>query len=310
MSPKKQRYCKNPKEIARLLIGKTRRQHCLAVVEWTQRDDFPKKTPKGWTHESLLDWQNRTRDEFAQRKAMHQVFDPEAQLKPSDLKIARETIASITTSAGVASNATASASFPSAKPEPEWIEGLTKLAIYIAEYAWPPKGDRMTCSKQTILEWKKKIPPFPSPTAAGRYQWSACKQWVMNWRSEHGYGKGDDTSELFANLTIERARSEMENIEHERMLRSVERGKYIEKGIIARLATGAGRSISAEINAIEHALPLALEMDLKEMVIPNEQRLLIMEKFRTHCRTFVEKINATCAQRMRELGEAKDEGGE
>ncbi len=190
---------------------------------------------KGWRISELLAWYEKVTPEFAAKKARAAIFDPETNIKPSDLKIA-QTI-------GVAGKDGAGGTLMlNGKSEPpEIIEGLTRLATWIQDYF------KIPCSKQTIKNWQTETPPFPNAVSADyRYRWSEVAAWVERYKVKAL--AGGQYAELFAKLQPERITAELEEIEHERMMRAVEAGAYLKKADVARACQGIGKTINGVIN--------------------------------------------------------------
>jgi hypothetical protein len=209
------------------------------IGHWHSRKDFPVKASKGWLVTELLAWYEKVTPEFAAKKARAAIFDPETNIKPSDLKIA-QTIG-LPQSSGITLGGESKLSGGAATP-PEIIEGLTRLATWIQDYF------KIPCSKQTIKNWQTETPPFPNAVSADyRYRWSEVKAWVERHKMAPMRGNGR-TAELLGELEPARIQNELEEIEHDRMMRAVEAGAYLKKSEVARACQGIGKIINGTIN--------------------------------------------------------------
>lgn len=123
---------------------------------------------------------------------------------------------------------------------PEIIEGLTRLAGWIATVF------EISCSKQIIQKWKSHKPPFPDPISADyRYRWSEVAAWVARYKARPA---NSTYSELQAKLEPEKLKNELEEIEHDRMMRAVDAGKYLKRLDVNRWVAGVGKILNAGLD--------------------------------------------------------------
>ena len=124
---------------------------------------------------------------------------------------------------------------------PEIVQGLTRLATWIQDVF------KIPCSKQTIKNWQKELPPFPNAVSADyRYRWAEVAAWVQQHKVRPI--AGGNNADLLAKLEPARAQEELERFEHNRMMRAVEAGKYLKKSDVVRVSQGIGKTINGILN--------------------------------------------------------------
>lgn len=106
---------------------------------------------------------------------------------------------------------------------------------------------KVTVNKQDVADWchgkrlGAGVPHFPPPKSSGRYN----KLVSINWYAEHKFKPAQNgvkqTPDLLEILVKERNVSELERLDHERMLRGVERNQYIERAEHERILASLGK---------------------------------------------------------------------
>lgn len=160
---------------------------------------------------------------------------------------------------------------------PEIVKGLTRLATWIADVY------KLACSKQTIKNWQKEVPPFPAAVSADyRYKWAEVAAWV----EAHKVApmKGTRFAELSAALEPARLENELDRIKFDQKMRDKELGLLVEKEEALR----AGDNLAAKMNGIitnwlDLRLRFTFEAKLKERPIDppltDTQRARLLEIF-------------------------------
>jgi hypothetical protein len=234
------RYARNAREIARCLGLKVKPQQLKEIADWGAREDFPVKTRWGWGVAELRAFFDKITPELALRKFRAKVADPESKLSPSEYNKLVEL------SGGSVRGTVDSDKGPElpglAPAPPEIVQGLTRLATWIQNIYGIP------CSKQSIKNWQTEVPPFPASTSADyRYRWAEVAAWVEKYKVKPMSGN-HRYADLLVKLEPERIQNELEEIEHERMLRAVEAGQYLKKGDVGRACAGIGKIIDGMLN--------------------------------------------------------------
>lgn len=165
---------------------------------------------------------------------------------------------------------------------------------------------------ETLAQWRKgeRLPsmqtPLP-PTATAAGHWDVT-EWIT-WFDKHllshyaiTKGSGGNSTSL-GDIERMRQQNEVDELLQKKKKRDIEDGKYVEKSILEKVCFGIGRTIRAEINRVEIVLPLALDGDLKDMGVPDELRLRIMERFRPRCQRYNEDLQTAIPTALRALGD-------
>ena len=120
------------------------------------------------------------------------------------------------------------------------VMGMEGIAAVLRDHFKRP------VSKMDISDWShgkrlgQGVPPFPPPVSSGRYN----KLTSINWYAEHKFkvpNGNSDTPDLLEILIKERNVSELERLDHERMLRGVEKNQYIERTEHERILASLGK---------------------------------------------------------------------
>lgn len=157
---------------------------------------------------------------------------------------------------------------------------------------------KIRCSRQDIQKWRKEAPvPFPAPDERNDYDVPECFAWVEKHKMPTANGNGT-TPDLFARAAEVSAQGEIEEVEHERWLREIERGGWIKKDVIGSVLAGLGKQTSAAITrGIEVTLVGALRDELKLLPeLKPEQQAAILERLRA----VAQRVNDGIQKELRE----------
>ncbi|MEN6533351.1 MAG: hypothetical protein ABFD89_06790 [Bryobacteraceae bacterium] len=237
------RYARNAREIARCLGLKVKPKQISEIAEWCRREDFPTRTRWGWAVDELRVFFDQITPELALKKFRAQLADPESKLSPSEFnKLVELSAGRVKATTADGKNGGTSELPGLVATPPEIVVGLTRLATWISEVY------KIPCSKQSIKNWQKETPPFPAAVSADyRYRWSEVSAWIERYKVKPLAGNSN-YADLLVKLEPERIRGELEEIEHDRMMRAVESGQYLKKGDVARACQGIGKTINGVIN--------------------------------------------------------------
>lgn len=142
----------------------------------------------------------------------------------------------------------------------------------------------------------------PAPHKDGNYfyiaQWIEwCDRWVL---PAWAIRPDDQTPGLFSSGDMARLRKEDERelIEHNRFLRESERGLWIRK---ADLCPALDAALAAWLQVLDRGeliIPKGLEADFKELDVPEDLRLLLMERVRARCANHNDEQHRALEQQM------------
>jgi hypothetical protein len=247
-------YCRNAREIAKLLCNSDRRASVARVTEWLREyDDFPREVKaagriKGRLRSELRGWLEKHAPELARQKALAIIANPDKTIKPSDLNLAQRIAGSGGASAAVAETAGADGALP--LPADGMVASQTQLAHHLQAHFHGRIS--IFINEPTVQQWRKgmrlrpvngrKPPPFPARNHKGNH-WllSECVAWVDRWIVPHHPHGGGPQRELDiqqqaieAKARVEINSAEISNIELETI-----RGRYVPKDQARNARRGA-----------------------------------------------------------------------
>lgn len=220
----KKRYARTPENILVALGCEPTRLMKSKLKLWMSWPDFPKAGKNGRDIKQLKQWVDDNQDVFLADGKRAKLLQEGDKFSGGDLKLFR--------SAGAAGNGGQSGT-----DEPE-VMGYAGIAEALARHFQVP------VSKMDISDWthgkrlEHGVPNFPPPKASGRFN----KLESINWFKQYKFHdpRASATPDLFKRLENERATGELERLEHERIMRAVERSQYIEKAEHNRILAGLG----------------------------------------------------------------------
>jgi len=191
---------------------------------WMSWPDFPKAGKNGRDIEALKQWVDDNQDVFLADGKRAKLLQEGDKFSGGDLKLMRASVA-----------ATGS---QETEDVPE-VMGYAGVAEVLSRHF------RVPVSKMDISDWchgkrlETGVKNFPPPKPSGRFN----KIEAINWFRAHKFSdpRASSTPDLFKKLETERATGELERLEHERILRAVERGQYIEKAEHNRILASLGK---------------------------------------------------------------------
>lgn len=216
------RYARTPENILVALGFPTKRENFANLKYWRTFKDFPKRERNGFDVEKLVEFLEAHKEEFAQRAARAKFIMAQAVPK--------------TNSAGLQSGGADHSEMDDDEP---LAKNQTAIANWLAHHF------QMPVSKMDVSDWLRGerldqgVPNFPVPDAAGRFNKLKCSDWFKKYKYREP--SSTLTPDLFRQVEIESKKSELERLEHERYLRGVERGQYIEKAEHNRVLAALGR---------------------------------------------------------------------
>ena len=217
------RYARTPENILVALGFPTKRENFANLKYWRTFKDFPKRERNGFDVEKLVEFLEAHKEEFAQRAARAKFIMAQAVPK--------------TNSAGL--QGAASHDGEMAEDDEPLAKNQTAIANWLAHHFQSP------VSKMDVSDWLRGerldqgVPNFPVPDAAGRFNKLKCSDWFKKYKYREP--SSTLTPDLFRQVEIESKKSELERLDHERYLRGVERGQYIEKAEHNRILSALGR---------------------------------------------------------------------
>ena len=218
------RYARTPENILVALGFPTKRENFANLKYWRTFKDFPKRERNGFDVEKLVEFLEAHKEEFAQRAARAKFIMAQAVPK--------------TNSAGLQSGDHGGQAGADDDDEP-LAKNQTAIANWLAHHFQSP------VSKMDVSDWLRGerldqgVPNFPVPDAAGRFNKLKCSDWFKKYKYREP--SSTLTPDLFRQVEIESKKSELERLDHERYLRGVERGQYIEKAEHNRILSALGR---------------------------------------------------------------------
>jgi hypothetical protein len=271
------RFVRAPESIAALLTKPCTKQFRRELAEFKKWPDWPKQQRNGWPVPEVLQFFQRAAGEMAVRRSLGEIYIGDAmggKLSSATVKLAQS---------ATVGNGNEPAPAVGGQPLPN-VNTQHALAVALAQHF----GNRITIviDDEAVSSWRKgeRLPttdtPLP-PAKVGNY-WSAAKwaEWITQYILPHHAPGVQAQGELIpmARLQSERVKAELEQIEHDRMLRAVESGRYIEVGRAANLRRGAlvlMRNLHRRLRETENTEALAAWLTTK--LAPHD-----LQAFREH----------------------------
>lgn len=273
------KFARNNREIARALGIKLPRQRrkleakLHEIIEITRHPEFPPREKKrGWPVLALqrfaIDFAAAIVDDKLRRAAVADILNNDDPNKRS-VDLVKSSVSSPNGSLPIAQSA----------------NGLTEIAHILAQHF------KVDCRKQYVDRWRKGesiprgAPVFPPPDPkSNRFIVADCLAWYEKWVLP-GQNGNNQTPSLFANLTQERDRNELEEIEHQRWLREAERKaddkNYVRRDVMDSIILDCAKGVSRlATDAFEKTLPTLFKEKLAEAGLATDK---IMELHRSAC---------------------------
>jgi hypothetical protein len=259
-----------------------RRKQLQEIGEWMRRDDFPRKSPKGWTVEDLLAWREKVWPELLRAKAMANLLAQGKNPTKRDIELVRTISAPFTGGEPVGAG--------SVEEFPTKVSGQQAMAALINQKY------KVRCSRMDIQKWRGVAPePFPAPDARNDYEVAACFAWYEKYKLPRVNGNGT-TPDLFVRLEEETARNDLEGIEHERWQRDLERGAYLKRDVAVRTVAGALKQYHGFVkSAMEHGGPATRREKLQGLGVAAEVVSAFYEFDLLEQRKVTDAIEAECS---------------
>ena len=260
------RYARTPDNILVALGCEPTRLMKSKLKLWMSWPDFPKAGKNGRDIEELKKWVDDNQDVFLADGKRAKLLQEGDKFSGSDLKLMR------------AAGATGNDGVQSGADDPE-VMGYAGIAEALARHFQIP------VSKMDISDWTHGkrldhgVPNFPPPKASGRFN----KLESINWFRQYKFHdpRSTSTPDLFKKLENERATGELERLDHERLMRAVERSQYIEKAEHNRiLATLGGMARNTLWDLFDRTAYDRMQDTLEQAAMPEEWRQLVMTELR------------------------------
>ena len=261
----RRRYARTPENILVALGCEPTRLMKSKLKLWMSWPDFPKAGKNGRDIEQLKQWVDDNQDVFLADGKRAKLLQEGDKFSGGDLKLFRQ-------------SGSAARGGDGADDEPE-VMGYAGIAEALARHFQVP------VSKMDISDWTHGkrldhgVPNFPPPKASGRFN----KLESINWFRQYKFHdpRASATPDLFKKLENERATSELERLEHERLMRAVERSQYIEKAEHNRiLATLGGMARNTLWDLFDRTAYDRMQEILELAAMPEEWRQLVMAELR------------------------------
>ncbi|MEI6078365.1 MAG: hypothetical protein WCS94_22490 [Verrucomicrobiota bacterium] len=216
------RYARTPENILVALGCEPTRLMKSKLKLWMSWPDFPKAGKNGRDIEQLKQWVDDNQDVFLADGKRAKLLQDGDKFSGGDLKLMRQ-----------AGSGPAGAEDATAE-----VMGYAGIAEVLARHFQVP------VSKMDISDWchgkrlDHGVPNFPPPKASSRFN----KLEGINWFRQYKFHdpRESSTPDLFKKLETQRATGELERLEHERLMRAVERELYMEKDEVRAMLASLG----------------------------------------------------------------------
>ena len=299
--PPPRRFARTPDNILVALGFAPSRENKLKLRYWQTFDDWPKKSRNGFDLAALKDFLDRHFDEFLADSKRAKGIEQGDKFSGGDLKLLR--------SSGQRMEDGRS------RMAGDEGEPLAKNQAAIANFLG--RHFQVPVSKMDVSDWlhgrrlDHGVPNFPVPDEAGRFN----KLKSADWFRAHKFHDPRDTTtpDLFKKLESQRARSELERLEHEGIMRHVERGFYLEKAEHNRILAGIGiLGRNALWELFDVAAYEQMSARLADASMPDEWRQVALDTLRQLNPELLRKYMALMAAEIqaneKEVPATKNEG--
>lgn len=187
-----------------------------------------------------------------------------------------------------------------AKPSEDLIDGLTKTAAAISAHF------KISCSKHSLVHWKKKNPPFPSATEQGRYNRKDCFDWVQT-HIISGLDSKQSDMELLRQEMIAKARTNIRKDESSQFDLDVKKGKFIDLKEARQIYGGSLRMYHDWVKAeLETNSPIARKNKLTSLGATPEIVAAFYEFDILQAQASIGRIEAKCETASKVVAKAKE----
>lgn len=178
----------------------------------------------------------------------------------------------------------------------EYIDGLTRVAVAIADKF------KISCTKQSIKNWQKWTPGFPSPAISGsnRYNRAECFDWIeKNYLSRGASGAAQ--TDLFIMSAEAEARIKIRKDEESALDIEIKRGRYIPRDTSKRTIIGALKKYHSFVRSeLERGATTARREKLTLLGASPEIVAAFYEFDFEHSRLQIDRIEQRCAREATE----------
>jgi hypothetical protein len=224
------RFARTPDSILVALAFTPNRENKAKLKYWQTFDDWPKKQRNGFDIAELKAFLDKHLPEFIADSKRAKAVEQGDKFSGGDMKLLNAN--------RPASGADAGTGLFGEDSEP-LAKNQAAIANFLARHFQVP------VSKMDISDWlhgrrlDHNVPNFPVPDEAGRFNKLKCADWFRAYKFHDP--RDTTTPDLFKKLENQRAKSELERLEHEGIMRRVERGYYIEKAEHNRVLSALGQ---------------------------------------------------------------------
>jgi len=177
---------------------------------------------------------------------------------------------------------------------PAQVGGMPAIAAIVAKHF----GVR--CQRQDIHKWRSLAPePFPSPDNGNRFSVLPCLDWY-----ERNMLKGGktETLDLFQEQAEAKAKNDIEKLAHDRWLREVEKGRWVERTLAKRTCIGALKKYHGFVrDELERDQTAARLEKLRELGLSVEALGAFQLYDGELARALVDRIEERCAKETDEV---------
>ena len=261
------------------------RENKAKLKYWQTFDDWPKKGRNGFDIAELKAFLDRHLPEFIADSKRAKAVEQGDKFSGGDMKLLNAN--------RPANGAEAGGAFFGDDAEP-LAKNQAAIANFLARHFQVP------VSKMDVSDWlhgrrlENNVPNFPVPDEAGRFNKLKCADWFRAYKFHDP--RDTTTPDLFKKLENQRAKSELERLEHEGIMRRVERGYYIEKAEHNRILAGCGQFGRNTLwDLFDREAYDQMSSALNDAGMPEEWRQIAMDKLRRMNPELLRKFMAAMA---------------